>query len=120
MANLFFCSSKHRAESVCVGPLHRVLAMFEDVDVVCNNAGVCLTGTFAATSAEDFRSQMDVVRSINNEIVGAVLRFLTPVDRSFLGNYSSAGAWTPGGARAVRGREEARVLLQIHQAVAQQ
>ena len=39
-----------------------MLARFEDVDVVCNNAGVCLTGTFAGTSVEDFRSQMDVVR----------------------------------------------------------
>ena len=38
--------------------------MFEDVDVVCNNAGVCLTGSYAATTAEDFRSQMDVVRSL--------------------------------------------------------
>lgn len=42
---------------------YRVLAMFEDVDVVCNNAGVCLTGTYSATTGEDFRSQMDVVRS---------------------------------------------------------
>ena len=40
-----------------------VLARFEDVDVVCNNAGVCLTGPFSATAAEDFRSQMDVVRT---------------------------------------------------------
>ena len=40
-----------------------VLAKFEDVDIVCNNAGVCLTGPFYATSAEDFRSQMDVVRT---------------------------------------------------------
>lgn len=41
--------------------LGSVLEHFEDVDVVVNNAGVCMTGTFSATSAEDFRSQMDVV-----------------------------------------------------------
>ena len=26
-----------------------------------NNAGACMTGTFSATSVEDFRSQMDTV-----------------------------------------------------------
>ena len=43
------------------GTCDRVLEHYEDVDVVVNNAGVCLTGTFAATAVEDFRSQMDVV-----------------------------------------------------------
>ena len=51
---------------MAAGP--RVLARFEDVDVVCNNAGVCLTGSFAATSGEDFRSQMDVVRFLATRI----------------------------------------------------
>ena len=42
-------------------PRARVLEHFEDVDVVVNNAGACLTGTFSATAVEDFRAQMDVV-----------------------------------------------------------
>ena len=42
-------------------PSARVLEEFEDVDVVVNNAGACLTGTFSATAVEDFRAQMDVV-----------------------------------------------------------
>jgi len=54
------CSSKYAA-SIC--PSARVLEHFEDVDVVVNNAGACMTGTFSATAVEDFRAQMDVVNT---------------------------------------------------------
>jgi len=50
----------------------RVLDHFEDVDVVVNNAGACLTGTFSATAVEDFRAQMDVVSMLSSTACVAV------------------------------------------------
>lgn len=37
-----------------------VLAQYDSVDVVVNNAGVCLRGTLDATTAQDFQDQMAV------------------------------------------------------------
>ena len=50
----------------------QVLEKFEDVDVVVNNAGVCLTGPFSATAGEDFRSQMDVVRRMTGSAFNVI------------------------------------------------
>ncbi|KAK9816654.1 hypothetical protein WJX72_003328 [[Myrmecia] bisecta] len=40
--------------------VNRVLAKFDSVDIVINNAGVCLQGTFEETSMEDYRNMLDI------------------------------------------------------------